>query len=152
MGAAFCTYLWRIPDLSHRSQRVPSLVTFVLIGTMARCATWPSCSFISSPRSPDSLDVAVLVPLSPSRFCSNISCRFLIGRGRERRIFGRPSHCGPLHRLDAPFPPAAFSHRAQACDDHGVPPRIGEAQVSTPVLSAAPWKAGTQRACPRADR
>ena len=31
------------------------------------------------------------------------------------------------------------------------PPRIGEAQVSTSVLSAAPWKAGTQRACPRAD-
>jgi ATP-dependent DNA ligase len=68
------TCLWRIPDLSHRSQRVPSLVTLVLIGTMARCATWPSFSSISSPRSPDSLDVAALVPLSPSRFCSNISC------------------------------------------------------------------------------
>src|SRR5512145_3224995 len=45
----------------------------------------------------------------------------------------------------------AFSDRAPAFDDHGIPPCLGEAQVSTSVLSAAPWKAGTQRACRRAD-
>ena len=36
-------------------------------------------------------------------------------------------------------------------DNHGVPPRIGEAQVSTSVLARQRREAGTQRACPRAD-
>ena len=41
----------------------------------------------------------------------------------------RPSHCGPLHRLDAPCPPAALGHRAQAFHDHGFPPSARAAQV-----------------------
>src|SRR5688572_4384087 len=71
LGRATC--VWRISDLSHRSCGYPSLVTFVLIATMARCATWSSCLFISSPRSSNFSDRAALVPLPPSRFCSNIS-------------------------------------------------------------------------------
>ena len=53
---------------------VPAVAFFLFARAVARCATWPSFSSISSPRSPDSLDVAALVPLSPSRRRSNISC------------------------------------------------------------------------------
>src|SRR5687767_2695372 len=78
----------------------------------------------------------------------------ILNRSRVRAPNLRPLDrviAGLCTGLMRPFPPAAFSHRAQAVDDHGVPPRIGEAQVSTPVLSAAPWKAGTQRARSGAD-
>lgn len=43
-------------------------------GEMVPCATWSCCLSMSSPRSPNSSYRAALVPLSPSRFCSNISC------------------------------------------------------------------------------
>src|SRR5688572_2814611 len=51
---------------------------------MARCATWPSCSSISSPRSSKSSDRAALVPLSPSRwstFSTTLSPRGTLAAG-----------------------------------------------------------------------
>src|SRR5688500_9160617 len=101
---------------------------------MAGCATWPSFSSISSPRSPDSLDVAALRcrRVAPAQ-TSALDSQSLAGESAESSA-DRPSHCGPVRRLDAPFPPAALGHRAPACDDHGVPPRLGEAQVSTSDL------------------
>src|SRR5688572_10047317 len=75
----------------------------------------------------------------------------ILNRSRARAPNLRPIHCGPLRGPDAPLPPPAFSDRAPAFDDHGVPPRIGEAQVPLAIHAKTASEARPQRARSGAD-
>ena len=57
----------------------------------------------------------------------------------------RPSHYRTLLKLDAPYPPAAYRHRVQAVEHHGVPPRLGEAQVPIALHAKRAPQARPQR-------